>query len=312
MFKLFHKKQPKYALIIHGGCGDVSKYSLKEQNDFKKSLTKIVESGQKLLEQGKTAMDVAEHCVKLLEDDPLYNAGKGSVLNEKGKVEMDAAIMDGQTLKAGAVAGLTTAKNPIQAARLVMEKTNHVFLIGQGANQFVTTQKIPTRKPEYFILAKRKTQLKQAKQSRSVALDHSTDSKKGTVGAVVYDKYGNLAAATSTGGLVNKKFGRTGDSPLIGCGTYADNSTAGISCTGIGEDFIRTSLAKYISDAIHFKGYKAQKAAQAGKKYLTQKLNGYGGFILIDHQGTPTHAFTTKGLIRAWVKQGEQIQAELF
>ncbi|MGL5831113.1 MAG: isoaspartyl peptidase/L-asparaginase family protein [Candidatus Altimarinota bacterium] len=310
---MIFRKKYKYALIIHGGCGAVDKFSKEQQKEFLESLKKIVASGEELLAAGGQAVDVVENCVRLLENDPLYNAGRGSVLNEKGEVEMDASIMDGRGLQAGAVAGLSSVKNPVSAARRVMEKSGHVLLIGEGAEKFASKEKLPKAKPEYFVTENRVAQLKVAKKEARAGLDHGGEvDKKGTVGAVAFDVYGNLAAATSTGGLVNKKYGRTGDSALIGCGTYADNLTCGVSCTGIGEDFIRTSFAKYISDSIYFKGYKAKKAAKEARKYFKAQINGYGGFIIIDSQGRIAFDFTTPGLIRGWVRKGKKIKAKLF
>lgn len=310
---MIFRKKYKYSLIIHGGCGAVNKFPKEKQKEFLESLKKIMASGEKLLAAGAQAVDVVENCVRLLEDDPLYNAGRGSVLNEKGGVEMDASIMDGRGLQAGAVAGLSSVKNPVSAARRVMEKSGHVFLIGEGAEKFAAKEKLARAKADYFITEHRVAQLKEAKKEARAGLDHGdTVDKKGTVGAVAFDIYGNLAAATSTGGLVNKKFGRTGDSPLIGCGNYADNVTCGVSCTGIGEDFIRTSLAKYISDSIYFKGYKAKKAAKEARKYFKSQINGYGGFIIIDNQGRIAADYTTEGLIRAWVRKGKKVKAKLF
>jgi len=312
----------KYSLIIHGGCGAVDKFSLAEQKKFLRSLERILLKGEKLLAAGGAALDVVEYCVKMLEDDVLFNAGKGSVLNENGEVEMDAAIMDGRNLMAGSVAGVFNAKNPVAIARLVMEKTSHVMLIGKGVDRFMKKHNLPEKLPEYFITEHRIAQLKKAKESAIMTLDHGIGRKKkgkkvspdklGTVGAVAFDRYGNLAAATSTGGMTNKMVGRTGDSPLIGCGTYADNDTCGVSCTGRGEDFMRSSLAKYISDSIYWKGWKADRAAKEAAKYFREKVSGYGGFIIIDQKGNIADGYTTEGLIRAYVRQGEKPVAKLF
>lgn len=304
----------KYALIIHGGCGQVNRFSKSQQQKFLKSLKKIINDGEKYLKSGKTAIETVEHCVRLLEDDPLYNAGRGSVLSSKGKIEMDASIMDGKKLQAGAVAGVSKIKNPVSLARKVMEHTRHILLIGSGARQFAKKMKAEEKPDSYFITESRKKQLKDAQTKQYIGLDHGSKKvqKTGTVGAVAMDHSGNIAAATSTGGLVNKKYGRIGDSALIGCGTYADNQTCGISCTGIGEDFIRTSLAKYTSDLILHKSYTAKQAAKAAIQYFTKSINGYGGFILIDHQGRIAEAFSTEGMIRAWVKEGSKPECKLF
>jgi beta-aspartyl-peptidase (threonine type) len=310
----------KYALIIHGGCGAVDKFSALEQKNFLKSLEVILAKGELMLKEGSPALDVAEACVKMLEDDPIYNAGKGSVLNENGEVEMDASIMDGRNLKAGAVAGLFSAKNPIEVARRVMEKTAHVMLIGKGAEKFIKKQGLEQKPKTYFVTKHRVVQLKKAQKTAAVSLDHGSARSKahlktgklGTVGAVAYDKFGNIAAATSTGGMTNKMVGRTGDSPLIGCGTYADNLTCGVSCTGRGEDFIRTGLAKFVSDLIAIKKWKAPKAAKFAINYFQQRVAGYGGFIMIDRAGRVADAYSTEGLIRAYVQEGKKPVCKLF
>lgn len=306
----------KYSLIIHGGCGAVHLFTPKEKAAYLKSMEKIVTKGEAMLAAGKSALDTVEECVKLLENDPIFNAGKGSVLNEQGKVEMDASIMDGRTLSAGAVAGVSTVKNPVQLARKVMENTSHVFLISQGAEKFAKISKAIQKPNSYFIIKKRIEQWKAAKKSNQVKLDHdsqeSKELKKGTVGAVAFDQHGNLAAATSTGGMTFKKFGRTGDSPIIGAGNYADNLTCAVSCTGRGEDFIKTGMAKFISDLIYLKKYSAEKAARVALKYFRERVNGYGGFILIDRKGDIASAYTTEGLIRGYVSQGKPPVCKLF
>ncbi|MEZ4086835.1 MAG: isoaspartyl peptidase/L-asparaginase family protein [Candidatus Gracilibacteria bacterium] len=300
----------KYSLIIHGGCGQVNKFTKTQQKAFLKSLKTIISAGGKYLKKGKSALETVEYCVQLLEDDPLYNAGRGSVLSNKGKVEMDASIMDGSNLKAGAVAGISKIKNPVSLARQVMDQTPHVLIIGQEAMEFAKKMKAPKKPVSYFITAKREKQLLDAKKKGYFGLDHG--SKTGTVGAVAMDSNGNIAAATSTGGMVNKRYGRVGDSALIGCGTYADNQTCGISCTGIGEDFIRTSLAKHTSDLILHKGYTAKKAATEAIKHFKKRISGYGGIIMIDHKGKPAEAFSTEGMIRAWVEEGSKPVCKLF
>jgi len=305
----------KYSLIIHGGCGGVDKFSEDEQQAYLESQRRILAEGEALLKSGKSALETVEYCVKLLEDDTLYNAGKGSVLNEDGEVEMDASIMDGKDLMAGAVAGIKNIKNPVELAKKVMEETPHVFLIGDGAEKFAKIHNIKTENPEYFIIEKRKQQLELAKKVGGVMLDYTDvklDNKLGTVGAVARDKNGNLAAATSTGGMTNKKFGRVGDSPLIGAGNYADNESCGISCTGKGEHFIKTGFAKFVSDLIYLKNLSGPEAGVEAINYFKKKMNGEGGFIMIDKDGNCSSLFTTAGLIRAWVSEGEEIQAKLF
>lgn len=305
----------RYALAIHGGCGDVDKFSPRMQDRFLQSLASIIAVGNEELARGAAALDVVERCVRMLEDDPLYNAGKGSVLTADGRVEMDASIMDGRTLKAGAVAGLTHVQNPISVARQVMEATEHVLLAGAGADAFAHAMRAPRRPERYFITARRRQQLAEAKRRGYVGVDHRRDrpNKTGTVGAVARDIRGHLAAATSTGGLTNKRYGRVSDSALIGCGTYAHNSTGAVSCTGIGEHFIRSALAKYASDVIALRRVAAPEAARRAVAYLRAMVDGgYGGLIVVDRRGRVGHAYTTAGMIRAWVTQGAEPRCALF
>ncbi len=243
----------------------------------------------------------------LLEDDPLYNAGRGSVLNAQGIVDCDASIMDGRTLDAGAIAGVRGIRNPVLLARAVLEKSEHVFLIGEGAETFAREHKLSFEEADYFLTEHRVAQLARVKEKQSVALDHSqaNDWKLGTVGAVARDKDGNLAAATSTGGLVNKQFGRVGDSAVIGAGTFADNASCAISCTGIGEDFLRTSLARTAAFFVEYRGMRAQEAADAAIAYLTQKIQGLGGLILIDRDGGCGWAYSTPDMLSATAVNGE-------
>ncbi len=302
--------------MIHGGAGLLKGVSEEQQSVYHTSLNTILSAGKKMLQNGTAAFDVVEHCVMLLEDDPIFNAARGSVLNEEGFVEMDAAIMDGSTLKAGSVAGIRNVKYPIHLARLVMEQTEHVMLIGNGAHDFAKTQDIVFEDDAYFITEHRKKQWEEAKKQDHVVLDHDTarpeEKKYGTVGAVARDINGNLAAATSTGGIVNKKFGRVGDSPIIGAGVYADNRTCAVSATGYGEQFIRTVLSKTISDIIYFKQVGAHEAAQDGIKYLIDSVKGLGGVIVIDSKGARGCAFSTGGMIRGWLDDSGNIITALY
>jgi L-asparaginase / beta-aspartyl-peptidase len=267
-----------YSLMIHGGAGALEdlKYEATEV-EFKQSITAILERGRARLERGDSALDVVEYCVTLLEDDRLYNAGCGSVLNADGKVEMDAALMNGTDLRAGAVACVRNIKNPISLARQVLDRGEHVLLASDGALD------------------------ERIKPSQ----------KLGTVGAVARDIHGNLAAATSTGGLVNKRWGRIGDTPIVGAGVFADNDTCAVSATGYGEQFLRTVFAKTISDFVQFRGMDAQAAAQAGIDYLVAKVNGEGGAIVIDAAGRCAAAQSTSGLIRGWIELGGQTHCQL-
>jgi L-asparaginase / beta-aspartyl-peptidase len=291
-----------YSLAIHGGCGMISK-----REDYHALLTRILTAGVEMLKHDASALDVVTHCVSLLEDDPLVNAGHGSVLNAEGEVEMDASIMDGRDLSAGAVAGVTSVRNPVQLARAILEAREHVFLLGKGAELFAQAHHIPTESPDYFITPARIAQLKEVQTQGGVALDHSesatSEKKFGTVGAVAYDTKGNLASATSTGGLVNKHFGRIGDTPVIGAGTYADNTSGAISCTGFGEHILRTSLSKEIAVYLRDEQLTAQEGAERGIAYLVECVNGMGGVIVIDRHGRCGTAHSTPNLLAGYVER---------
>lgn len=303
-----------YSLMIHGGAGAMEHIKQEgSEAEFHHSMRQILEQGRQVLESGGSAIAAVELCAMLLEDDPLYNAGRGSVLNEYGEVEMDAAIMDGRDLSAGAVAGIRNIKNPISLSRRVMEKSEHVMLIGKGAMEFATLCGIAPTADDYFVTASRIRQWQAAQKSGRMMLDHedaeprhqvTVKHKLGTIGAVARDTSGNLAAATSTGGIVNKRWGRVGDSPIIGAGVFADNETCAVSATGYGEQFLRTVLCKTISDFIYFQGLNAAAAAEAGIEYLVSKVNGLGGVIVIDHQGHCAVGHSTSGMIYGWIEQG--------
>jgi beta-aspartyl-peptidase (threonine type) len=301
--------------MIHGGAGALEdlKHEASEAT-FHASITAILEQGRHRLERGDSALDVVEYCASLLEDDRLYNAGRGSVLNADGKVEMDAALMDGRDLRAGAVACLRSIKNPISLARRVMEHGEHVLLMGEGALEFAKFCEIETYPDDYFITEARIKQLAEVQLVGGMTLDHQRvkpSQKLGTIGAVARDIHGNLAAATSTGGLVNKRWGRVGDTPIVGAGVFADNDTCAVSATGYGEQFLRTVFAKTISDFVQFRGMDAQAAAQAGIDYLVAKVNGEGGAIVIDAAGRCAAAQSTSGLIRGWIEMGGKTNCKL-
>jgi L-asparaginase / beta-aspartyl-peptidase len=304
-----------YSLTIHGGAGALE--DLKHEAsaaEFEQSVITILERGRERLAAGDSALAVVEYCVTLLEDDRLYNAGCGSVLNADGKVEMDAALMDGKDLRAGAVAGIRNIKNPIALARRVLERGEHVLLMGEGALEFARFCEVETYPDDYFITPARIQQLAEAQAAGRMTLDHEKikpNQKLGTVGAVARDLQGNLAAATSTGGLVNKRWGRVGDTPVIGAGVFADNETCAVSATGYGEQFLRTVLAKTISDFVQFRGMDAEAAAQAGIEYLVAKVNGIGGVIVIDSTGRCAAAQSTSGLIRGWIELGGEARCTL-
>lgn len=287
--------------MIHGGAGAIDNV-----NEYSPSIERILREGQTMLASGSSALDVVTKCVTMLEDDPMFNAGRGSVLNEDGNVEMDAAVMNGIDITAGSVAGVRNIKNPIQLARLVMEKSPHVMMIGDGAMKFGALHNIATKPNEYFLTEKRINQLKLAKASETTGLDHalasSTEKKMGTVGAVARDIRGNLAAATSTGGMTNKKFGRVGDSPIIGAGVFADNETCAVSATGHGEQFLRTVLSKTTSTYIA-QGMNAQEAANAAIEYLVRRVNGIGGIIVIDRNGNWGSGCSAPGMLHGVATQ---------
>jgi len=294
--------------MIHGGSGALE-HIRREGSEaaFMRSMRHILEGGRQILKDGGSAIDAVEYCAIGLENDPLYNAGHGSVLNEYGEVEMDAAIMDGCGLDAGAVAGITNIKNPIALARRVLEKSEHVMLIGKGAIEFAKLWDIEIMTDDYFVVDSRIRQWREAQKAGGMMLDHEDaepQHKFGTIGAVARDGQGNLAAATSTGGIVNKRWGRVGDTPIVGAGVFADNTTCAVSATGYGEQFQRTVLSKMISDFVHFKGMDATEAATAGIQYLVDKVQGLGGVIVIDHQGRCAVGHSTSGMIYGLIEQG--------
>jgi beta-aspartyl-peptidase (threonine type) len=297
--------------MVHGGAGALD--NVKDNKTalrYLESIRRILEHGREVLELGGSALQAVETCASLLEDDPVFNAGCGSVLNENGKVEMDAAIMDGRDLSAGAVAAVDNIANPIQLARLVMTKSEHVMLISEGAMRFADHCGVERVPEDYFYTPERVEQLRQARIRHKIMLDHddseqgSEDRKYGTIGAIARDPDGNLAAATSTGGIVNKRMGRVGDSPIIGAGVFADNETCAVSATGYGEDFMRSVISKTISDFIYMKGMDARQATEAGIDYLKRKVNGRGGVIVIDKYGNCASGFTTRKMIHGWIERG--------
>ncbi len=295
-----------YSLMIHGGAG-----ALEELQDpgkaarYREAVSQMLERGRRMLADGAQAVEVVESCGVWLEDDPLFNAGHGSVLNEAGGVEMDAAIMDGRNLAAGAVAGVHHIANPIRVARRVMD-TAEVMLIGEGAMRFADQCGFPRVAGDYFLLPERVAQLEQARRGDDVSAqaigDDSPGAPLGTIGAVAWDRFGCLAAATSTGGMVNKRVGRVGDSPIVGAGVYADNESCAVSATGYGEDFIRTVLARTIAGYIELGGMDAQAATRAGIAYLRRRVNGRGGVIVIDRDGGCASGYTTPHMIHGWIE----------
>ncbi len=290
------------SIAIHGGAGTILKSSMTPEKElaYKEALQNALNAGYNLLEQGKSAVEAVEKAVSELEDNPLFNAGKGSVFTASGTHEMDAAIMEGKNLYAGAVSIITGVKNPVQLARLVMEKSGHVFLASQGAEEFARQMKVRFEDDSYFYDEFRFQQWQEVKGSDSFQLDHSDnkDHKFGTVGAVALDAMGNIAAATSTGGMTNKKFGRVGDSPMIGAGTYANNATCAVSCTGSGEYFIRGVVAYDVSCLMEYKNLPLSEACHIVVNERLMKIGGDGGLIALDTKGNIALAFNTEGMYR--------------
>lgn len=308
---------PEFGIVIHGGAGTILKKNMTPEKEaaYEKTLEEVLKTGYKLLKKGKTAVEVVEACIWIMEDSPLFNAGRGAVFTNQGKNELDASIMDGENMNAGAVAGVSTVKHPISAARAVMEKSKHVMMSGKGAEKFSEQQGLEIVEPEYFQTEHRKAQLERAKKREEIKLDHDGDQgflledndfKYGTVGVAVLDKYGNLAAGTSTGGMTNKRWGRVGDSPIIGAGTYANNKTCAVSCTGHGEFFIRWAVAHDISAMMEYKGLGIQEAADEVIQKKLKKVKGNGGVIGIDAQGNVCMSFNTPGMYRGFYRDGDK------
>jgi beta-aspartyl-peptidase (threonine type) len=291
-----NSSKPGWRLVIHGGAGVIERDRLTPEQDqgIRSALSRALEAGAGLLEAGGTALDAVEAAVKELEDDPHFNAGRGAVLTFQGTTELDAAIMDGASLKAGAAAGITCTKNPVSLARAVMEQSPHVMLCRDGADLFSREQGLEQAGPEWFELPERRRQLEEMKASGDW---FDVDMKYGTVGAVALDLRGHVAAATSTGGVTGKRWGRVGDSPVIGAGTYADDRSCAVSGTGSGEYFIRLAIAHEISTRIRLCGDDAQTAADCAIADLGQ-LGGSGGVIVVSPRGEATWSFNSAGMYR--------------
>ncbi len=298
----------RYTIVIHGGAGTIRKEKMtpEKESAYTKGLADALEAGYAVLENGGSAVDAVKAAVISLEDNILFNAGRGSVFAKDGSQEMDAAIMDGKTLDAGAIAAVRNIKNPIELAFEVMRNSEHVFLIGKGANDFAHKQGLKMEPDEYFFSQFRYNQWQAVKDSDYYTLDHSNepvnqdkDKKFGTVGAVACDKDGNLAAATSTGGMTNKDYGRVGDSPLIGIGNYANNQTCAISCTGHGELFIRAVAAYDVSALLDYKGLSLEEAMEEVVNKKLVAIGGEGGMIGVDAKGSPAMVLNSAGMYRA-------------
>lgn len=295
--------QQKYGLAIHGGAGTIRPSLMTEEKEiaYKKGLQEALAAGQRVLQKGGAALAAVEAAVSSLEDCPLFNAGRGSVFNADGKHEMEASIMDGSNLEAGAVSGINAVRNPVVLARHIMSSSPHVHLSGAGAEHFAREQGLTFAQASYFYSDFRYQQWQKARGSEVALLDHSEDRKFGTVGAVALDVRGNLAAATSTGGLTNKKWGRLGDTSLIGSGTYANNQSCAVSCTGYGEFFIRAVVAHDISCLMTYAGLSLPEACRKVVKEKLVQLGGEGGVIAIDAKGNIELCFNSEGMYRGWI-----------
>ena len=306
-------------LVIHGGAGTILRENMTPEKEaqYHEALNQALMAGYEVLNNGGTSLEAVQRAVNVMEDSPLFNAGKGAVFTNEGRNELDASIMDGETLNAGAVAGVTTIRNPINAAYAVMTQSKHVLLTGAGAEQFAAGVGIETVDPSYFWTEFRWEQLQEAIKQDQLQLDHDGgaatrtsslrindpylyDEKYGTVGAVALDQYGNLAAATSTGGMTNKRYGRVGDSPIIGAGTYANNATVAVSATGSGEKFIRTSAAYQISARVAYLGQSLEEAGNATLEEIAE-IGGSGGFIILNTKGEYAMPFNSRGMYRGTI-----------
>jgi beta-aspartyl-peptidase (threonine type) len=304
-------KKTDFGLVIHGGAGNIYKerYTEAQEAAYRAKLEEALQAGYEILSKGGASMDAVETAIRLLEDSPLFNAGKGAVMTNAKTIELDAAVMDGSNLNAGTVAGIKHVKNPISLARTVMEKSKHVMLAGNGAEVFAKEQGLEMVDNKYFFTERRLKEIEEirAKERKVKGKEVSTLEmdkryKFGTVGCAALDKKGNLAAGTSTGGIANKRFGRIGDVPIIGAGTYANNNTCALSATGQGEFFIRNVVTHDISALMEYKDLSLEEAAGEVINVKVAKLNGEGGVIGIDKNGNITMTFNTKGMFRGYVK----------
>lgn len=314
-----------FGIVIHGGAGSMQPENLSEEQQakYEQKLREAREAGYAVLEKGGTAEEAVVAAITIMEDSPLFNAGKGSVLTHDEMVEMDASIMRGNDLNAGAVAGVSRIRNPILAAQTVLNESDHVLLTSIGAERFAKAHALQLERPSYFITEERLDRLKHVKDSEKKELDQKgkdqgdaggifSEEKFGTVGAVALDKQGNLAAATSTGGMTNKRYNRVGDSPIIGAGTYADNRTCAISCTGHGEYFIRLAIAHEVSALMLHRGWDLEKAASYVIHQELETLKGQGGLISIDRRGNISMPFNTEGMFRAFRLSNGQEATAIF
>ncbi|MBP2197044.1 isoaspartyl peptidase/L-asparaginase family protein [Pantoea cypripedii] len=316
----------KAVIAIHGGAGAITRAAMSAEKEqyYRQQLTAIVAAGQQILADGGSAMDAVTEAVRLLEECPLFNAGKGAVFTHQGTHELDASIMDGKTLEVGAVAGVNHIRNPILAARAVLEVSPHVLFIGAGAEAFATQQGLEMVAADFFSTPERWEQLQRALGSQQAVLDHDgaaqshsddpldPDRKFGTVGAVALDLHGNLAAATSTGGMTNKQAGRVGDSPLVGAGCYASNDSVAVSCTGTGEVFIRTLAAYDVAAQMRYAGRTLQQASANVIHDKVQELDGSGGLIAVDCDGNVALPFNSEGMYRGFAYVGGEVEVAIY
>ncbi len=292
-----------YKIVVHGGAGTIRRSDLTPELEkaYRDGLSAALQAGYGLLEKGGSAVEAVLAATRSMEDNILFNAGRGAVFARDGSQEMDAAVMDGKTLMAGAVSAVRNIRNPVELAYTIMTKSEHVMLNGQGAMEFAKLHGILTEPDAYFFSQVRYDQWKQMHETGGTALDHNVnvpEKKFGTVGAVALDRAGNIAAATSTGGMTNKQFGRVGDSPIIGAGTYANNNTCAISCTGHGEPFIRAVTAYDVSCLMEYKGLSLEKAMHVVVHDKLLKLDGEGGMIGVDAKGNAAMVFNSEGMYR--------------
>lgn len=305
----------KITLVIHGGAGTIERHSMtpEMEKSYRGKLEEALRVGYSVLDSGGTSIEAVIATIKILEDSPLFNAGKGAVYTNEETVELDAAIMDGKDRNAGAVASIKTVKNPIEAAWEVMVNSNHVMLAGKGAESFARERGLPVVEPTYFFNQKRLDQLKKIKENQKGYMAPDIyDRKFGTVGAVALDRFGNIAAGTSTGGMSNKKWGRIGDSPIIGAGTYAENETCGVSATGHGEFFIRYQVAYDIAALMKYKGLSLSDAANEVIMNTLVKAKGDGGVVALDKDGNIAMPFNTSGMYRGFIKYKQEPKVLIY
>ena len=306
----------KISLVIHGGAGTILKKNMtaEKESAYKTALQSALDAGYPILEKNGSCLDAVIAAVVSLEDCILFNAGRGSVFTHKGTHEMDAGLMDGKTLKAAAVAGVKNIRNPILLTDCIMKNSEHIFLLGTGAEEFAKNYGIQTEPDEYFFSQFRHEQLLRAQQSDETALDHNItiEKKFGTVGAVACDVFGNIAAATSTGGMTNKKFGRVGDTPIIGSGTYANNNTCAISCTGHGEPFMQAVTAYDVSCLMEYKGFSLMQAMEEVTLKKLVAINGEGGMIGVDGKGNSAMVFNCEGMYRGVKSDDGQNEVSIY